>query len=342
MHLALLARRGLLTLALASLAMAQEQRPLQVCATTSDLGSLCRAIGGDAVAVTVFARPGDDPHALEARPSFIRRLHDADALVYVGLDLEQGWLPVLLDQARNPRVLRGAPGHVDASRGIRPLQVPALADRSQGDVHAQGNPHYLLDPIAGLQVARTLCERFAALRPGQAREFADRLAAFHTRLAEALAGKELAQKYEIEKLALLAEHGRLDTFLAQQGDAARLGGWLAATAPLRGRAVVADHDLYPYLARRFGFTMLATLEPLPGIPPTSRHLAEVIRRMKAGNVPVVLSVPYFDRRHADFVARETGARVAALAHQCGARPGTDEYLDLVAYNVAQLAGTDRH
>jgi ABC-type Zn uptake system ZnuABC Zn-binding protein ZnuA len=321
----------------AAQAPAQDVEPLRICATTADLGSLCRQVGGARVEVTVFAHPGDDPHSLEARPSMVRKLHDAHALVLTGLQLEAGWLPVLLNQSRNGRVLRGAAGHIDASTAIRPLAVPAgVVERSQGDVHALGNPHYLLDPIAGLEVARLLAARFAALRPEDAERFAANFEAFRAELAAALVGPKLAAKYDAEKLAVLAEAGRLDSFLAEQGDAEALGGWLAAARPLRGAKFAGDHDLYPSLARRFGLVEVALLESLPGVPPSTRHLADVIRRMRQDKVQLLLSAPYFDRRHAELVARQTGARIAALAHQCGARPSTPSYLELIDYNVAQL------
>ncbi len=316
---------------------AQEPPPLRVCATTPDLGSLCREIGGPDADVIVFARAGDDPHFLEARPSFARKLHDADALVYTGMQLEAGWLPVIIDQARNARVLAGATGHIDASRAIRPLKVPqGVVDRSQGDVHALGNPHYLLDPIAGLEVARLLAARFGTLRPAARAAFARRFEEFRARLAQALVGPELAAKYEVEKLALLAAAGKLDAFLTQQGDAAKLAGWLGAAAHLRGTKFVGDHDLYAYLSHRLGLVEIAFLEPLPGVPPTTRHLASVVQQMEAQGVTLILSAPYFDRRHAELVATRTKARVADLVHQCGARAGTEDYLALVGYNVAQV------
>ena len=145
-----------------------EQEPLRVCATTADLGSLVRQIGGDQVTLTVFAKPTEDAHFVEAKPSYVKSLHDADLLVLTGLELEVGYLPVLIRNARNERVVRSAPGYVDASAVIEPREVPTgTIDRSQGDVHPFGNPHYLTDPLNGLRVAALLRDKLGEVRPAR-------------------------------------------------------------------------------------------------------------------------------------------------------------------------------
>lgn len=275
--------------------------PLRVCATVPDLGDLVRRVGGDEVSVTVFAKGTDDPHFLDAKPGFIRDLSRADLYVEVGLELEVGWAPVLLQNARNARVLTGQPGHLDASRAITPLEVPSgEVDRSMGDVHAAGNPHYLLDPENGLAVARLIRDRLIELRPAAADGFRERYAAFEQELREA----------EVR--------------------------WTEALQKARGVKVVVDHNLWPYFAQRYGLIVAGHLEPKPGLPPTTKHLATAVEEMKSDEIRVVLSSPYFDPRHADFVARATGARIVPLAHQVGARPGVDTYLALINYNVEQL------
>lgn len=317
-------------------AAADEIRPMKICATVSDLGDLAREVGGEHVEVTVFAKGPQDPHFLEAKPSFIKALANADALVLVGLDLEAGWAPALWKSARNGRVLPGADGHIDASKGITALDLPAgIVDRALGDVHAQGNPHYLSDPINGLRVARLLRDRFQALQPTNAAHFGRRYDDLALRLGVALVGEALAQKYDVEKLSILADAGKLEEFLARQGDPP-VQGWLGRLARARGARVACDHNLWPYLAKRFGFTVMGFLEPKPGIPPTTRHLGALIDRMKTDHVPAILTISYFDPRHARLVSERTGARVVVLAHQCGALPGTDRYIDCVEHNVKQL------
>jgi ABC-type Zn uptake system ZnuABC Zn-binding protein ZnuA len=328
---------------IASLAILQPRgtvaaEPLRVFATTPDLGSLAQAVGGDQVTVTVMAKGREDAHFLEAKPSFIKDLSRADLYVQIGMDLEMGYAPLLLQNARNARVLPGNPGYLDVSAAITPLDVPAVpVDRSMGDVHPLGNPHYLLDPLNGLRAARLIRERLARLRPEQAAQFETRYAALRTKVGAALVGSTLAEKYDAEKLALLFEYGKLDDFLGQQGDTAALRGWLGMLQPFRGTKVVDDHPLWSYFARRFGLEVVGHLEPKPGIQPTTSHLTELIAQMKVARVPVILAAPYYDPRHASFVANATGATVVYLAHQVGSREGTDDYVRMVDYNVHQLA-----
>jgi ABC-type Zn uptake system ZnuABC Zn-binding protein ZnuA len=308
--------------------------PLRLCATTPDLGDLASAVGGGEVAVTTLVKPAEDPHFVEAKPSFVKVLSTADVLVVNGLELEVGWLPALQAACRNAAVQNGGAGFVDASGVIKPLEVPTGAvDRSMGDVHAAGNPHYLLDPLNGLRVAALLRDRLAKLRPAAAKSFEANYDAFRAKLGDALVGPDLARKYDFEKLALLHEHRKLAAFLEGRGDRDKLGGWFKLLLPHAGVKAVGDHNLWPYFARRFGIDVAGFLEPKPGVPPTTRHLTELVRTMQAQQVRLVLAAPYYDRRHADFVASRTGARVATMAHQTGARPGAADYLSTVDQNV---------
>lgn len=277
--------------------------PLRVVTTTPDLADLARRVGGDAVVVDSLARGPQDPHFLEPRPSFVRALHRADALVLVGLELEAGWLPALLRSARNPDVSPGGVGHVDASVVIEARDVPTTrVDRSMGDVHPRGNPHYLTDPRNGVAVAQLLAERFSALRPEEAKRFVANAASFEA---------------QVEK---------------------RLVEWLALAEASAVRRALQDHLFWSYFAARFGLELIGTLEPKPGIAPTTRHLQQVIERARAEGVDVILANPYYDPRHARFVAEQTGARVAEMAHQPGARPGTDGYLEMVDHDVRAVFG----
>jgi ABC-type Zn uptake system ZnuABC Zn-binding protein ZnuA len=319
-----------------------DARLLQVAATVPELGSLVREIGGDQVAVTVFAKGMEDSHFVEAKPSFIKTLSQADLFIQIGMENEAGWVPVLLQNARNSRILPGARGFVDASTAIVPMDVPTgQVDRSLGDVHPAGNPHYLLDPVNGLKVARLIRDKLIELRPDRRPFFAQRYDAFRQRLGVALVGETLAQKYDPEKLAILDEAGKLADFLKTQGDVGQLSGWLGLLRPYYGVKVVADHNLWPYFARRFGLSVVAFLEPKPGLPPTTKHLNEVIELMREQRIRLALANPYFDPRAAQLVAQQTGARIVKMAHQVGARPGTDEYLQMVDYNVRQLAAALR-
>ncbi len=317
---------------------------LRVCATTPDLADLVRTIGAGHVEVTSFVQGPQDAHFLEARPSFIRALAEADLLVLNGLDLEAGWLPELVRASRNARVQPGAAGYLDAATAIDPLEVPAVVDRSMGDVHALGNPHYLLDPLNGLRVAQAIADRLATLDPDVAEAARRNAVEFANQLARRLVGDALVGIYGVDgakKLAILFEHGRLRAFLASQGHADLLAGWIARLAPLVDRPAVDEHNLWPYLARRFRLRIVAHLEPKPGIPPTTAHLSDVIDRMRRDGVKLILNAPYYNSRYARFVAERTGARIVELAHQVGSRPGTDRYLDMIEHNVRALAGSGK-
>jgi ABC-type Zn uptake system ZnuABC Zn-binding protein ZnuA len=311
---------------------------LRVFATTPDLGSLAREVGGDRVAVVTMVQGPEDPHFAPARPSWIKELSRADLYVQNGLELEIGYAPLLQRGARNAAVLPGGAGYLDASTAIVPIDVPSgTIDRSMGDVHPFGNPHYLLDPLNGLAVAAVLRDKLGALRPADASLFAEGYDAFHRRVAEGLVGAELAAKYEAEKLATLHELGKLEKFLDGTGEREKLGGWLGRMAPLRGTKVVDDHRLWPYFARRFGIEIVGDLEPKPGIPPTTSHLTALVERMRAQNVKAVIASPYYDPRHARFVAEATGAAVVPLSHQVGGRPQVSDYFGNIDYNVRTLA-----
>jgi len=328
----------LLAFSLIANASAQGQESIRVVTTIPDLADLARIVGGDLVEASALTKGPEDPHFSQPKPSYIKALSEADALIVVGMDLEIGYVPVLLRGARNARVLPGAPGYIDASVAIDPMDVPQVAvDRSMGDVHAQGNPHYLVDPINGIRVAKLLMERFSTLRPAHATRFASGYEGFRRRAATALVGDALAAKYDIEQLMQLADLQRLDAFLTAQNDLEKLGGWLGRLRPFAGTAIVSDHRLWPYFARRFGLRVFADMEPVPGVPPSTRHLQELVERMRESSVKIILTSPYYDPRHARFLAEASDASIVKLTHQVGGAAGADDYLAAVDYNVRALA-----
>ena len=249
------------------------QAKLNVIATTPDLGALAREVGGDRINVTVLAKPTEDPHFVDAKPSFIVKISHADALVEGGAELELGWLPPLLEGARNNKLEPGKPARIAASEGVRMLEVPSTLDRSKGDIHAAGNPHFISDPEAGKTVAEHICNNLSQLDPASAAYFQANLKKFEDQLA------------------------------------AKMTQWQAALAPYRGKQVVSYHNSWPYFAERFGLKMDLFLEPKPGIPPTPAHLAQVITKMKADNAKVIVVQAYQNRKTAETVANHTGATV---------------------------------
>lgn len=313
-------------------ALGAAAKPLRVVTTTPDLADLARAVGGDAVDVKSLTKGPQDVHFVEPRPSFVSDLHRADILVQLGMDLEIGWLPAVLTAARNDEVIPGGRGAIDASAAIEPLEVPTgRVDRSAGDVHPRGNPHYLTDPLNGLAVARLLRDRFADLRPDDAARFAAGYAKLAKRIVTALVGEKLAARGSPEEIADQVRSGAL------QNDPA-LGGWLGRARSTAVRRAVQDHRYWPYFARRFGLEIVETLEPKPGIAPTTAHLQQVIERIRAEKIPVLLATVYFDPRHARFVAEKSGVKVVPMAHQVGSRPGTDDYVAMIDYDVTQVFG----
>jgi zinc/manganese transport system substrate-binding protein len=278
---------------------------LKVVATTPDLGALARFVGGDQIDLTVLAKPTEDPHFVDAKPSFLVKLSHADALIEGGAELEAGWLTPLLEGARNPKLEAGQPGRIAASEGVALLEVPAALDRSQGDIHASGNPHYLTDPLNARIVAAHIARSLAELDVKSAPVFQANL-----------------QKFSAEVDAKMAE-------------------WQKLLAPWQGRPVVTYHNYWIYFSHRFGLPMDLFLEPKPGIPPTPAHLAEVITKMKAGNLKLITVQPYQNRKTAETVAGHTGAVVLDWPSFPGS-PGTEGYLEwmdfLVKSTVRGFAG----
>lgn len=294
----------------ALLAMTAAEAPvgakrLNVVATTPDLAALALAIGGDAVDVKSLAKPTEDAHFVDAKPSHIVTLNRADVLIDGGAELELGWLPSLLESARNGKIAAGATGRISASHGVHLIDIPTSFDRSKGDVHAMGNPHFLIDPVNVRVIVTQIAGHFSQLDPANAPLFSANLRSF---------------------LAVLD---------------AKFAAWQKELAPFRGAKIVTYHKDFAYLAERFHLEVVETLEPKPGIAPSPSHLAQVIARMRADQVHVILVQPFQNRRTAETVARQTGATVIDVAQQPGAMKNTDDYFELMDYIVHTLAAALR-
>ena len=246
---------------------------LNVVAATTDFGSIAQEIGGDKIELVTLAKPTEDPHFVDAKPSFVVKLNRADALIEGGAELEIGWLPPLIEGSRNSKLEAGKPGRISCGEGISLLEVPSTLDRSKGDIHAAGNPHYMTDPLNAKTVAEHIANAFCQLDEKSSDYFKANLKKFHERLD------------------------------------AKMADWQKLLAPFRGKQVVTYHNSWPYFAKRFDLKIDLFLEPKPGIPPTPAHLAEVIGKMKSENVKVILAQPYQNRKTAEAVAGHTGAVV---------------------------------
>ena len=275
---------------------------LRVVTSTTDLADIAKAVGGDRVDVVHISEGYQDPHFVEAKPSFILQMRRADLFAFVGLDLEIGWMSLLVDGSRNPRIRPGAPGYVDVSKVIPVIDVQTgPVDRSQGDIHPLGNPHYWLDPQNGRRIARLFAERFAELDPAGAGIYEQNRRRFDERLTEA------------ER------------------------GWQGARARIRGKSIVAWHTSWRYLASYSGANIVGFMEPKPGVPPSPSHLAGLIMTMQRTGAKVIVMEPFYQRKTADFVASKTGARVLVLPPSVGGIRGVDDYIALMRHNLTTLA-----
>lgn len=291
---------AILAMLVAPAALAQQK--LRVVTTIQDLASLTQEVGGDRVEVTAMARGFQDPHFVEPKPSFLLLLRNADLLEVVGLELEIGWLPPLLDQSRNAGIRPGSKGYLDVSSGVEILDRPTGAvNRSMGDVHAMGNPHYWLDPANGVRIAIQIERKLAELRPADTAYFEQRLQSFKVKINEA--NKR----------------------------------WTAQMAPWRGAKIVTYHNSWPNFVRHFGLDVVGYVEPKPGVPPSPSHSFELVNLMKAQGVKVIAMEPYFDTKTPQFIADKADARVVVLYPSVGGgKTGTDDYFQLFDTNIANL------
>lgn len=289
--------------ALAMFTVAEAPAPLKklnVVATTPDLAALGKAIGGDAVEVKALAKPTEDPHFVDAKPSHIITLNRADVLIEGGAELEIGWLPPLLESARNDKLAAGAPGRISASNGLHMMEIPTTFDRSKGDVHALGNPHFIIDPVNVRPVVAHIADHFARVDPVNAALYKGNLAKF------------------------------LATLDAKSAE------WTKAMEPVKGAKIVTYHNDFIYFAERYKLDVVETLEPKPGIAPSPAHLARVIAKMQATKARVILVQPYQNRKTAETVARQTGGIVLDYSQQPGAMKGTVTWFDMMDLVVRSL------
>src|SRR6266849_7884320 len=284
-----------------ALPIGAQAKRLNVVTSTTDMAALTQVVGGEKVTVDSIAKGYQDPHFVEAKPSFLLKLRQADLLVVVGLQLEIGWLPPLITQSGNPRIQVGAPGYLDASQFAEILEIPqGTVTRAEGDVHPLGNPHYWLDPDNGRRIARGIANKLADLDPAAGAFFQQRFQGFEKRL-------------------LAAE---------QQ--------WDAEMKPYRGRKVVTYHRSLPNFAKHFGLDVIGYVEPRPGIPPTPSHTLELMQLMKRENCKIILVEPYFDLKTPQSIARETGAQVVVYLPSVGGVKEVTTYFQLFDYDIALL------
>jgi zinc/manganese transport system substrate-binding protein len=292
----------LATLAGAAIIATPAGAQLKVVTSTTDLYDIAKAVGGNRITATHIGEGYQDPHFIEAKPSFVLQLRNADVWAFVGLDLEIGWMPLLLDGARNPKIRQGGSGYLDVSRAIPLLDVPSgNVDRSQGDVHPLGNPHYWLDPENGRRIARLFKTKFTELDPGGAAVYNANEKSFEARLNTT------------ER------------------------SWSDELAKIKGQPVVAWHTSWRYFAEYTKMNIVGFMEPKPGVPPSPAHLAGLIQTMRRTGAKVIIMEPFYNRKTADFVASKTGAKVLIIPPSVGGVKGVGDYIAVMNYDIQQLA-----
>jgi zinc/manganese transport system substrate-binding protein len=275
---------------------------LNVVTSTTDLYDIAKAVGGDKINATHIGEGYQDPHFIEAKPSFVLQLRKADVWAFVGLDLEIGWMPLLLDGARNPKIRQGGSGYLDVSKGIQLLDVPSgNVDRSMGDVHPLGNPHYWLEPENGRRIARLFRDKFVQLDAKNAATYNANEQAFENKLNAA------------EKT------------------------WAPQLAIIKGKPIVAYHTSWRYLAHYTGVNIVGFMEPKPGVPPSVSHLAGLMQTMRQTGAKVIVMEPFYDRKQAELVASRVGAKVLVLPPSVGGTPGATDYITLMQRGIQALA-----
>jgi zinc/manganese transport system substrate-binding protein len=283
---------------------AAQAKKFNVVTATTDLASLTQEVGGDRINVESIAKGYQDPHFVEAKPSFLLKLRNADLLIVVGLQLEIGWLPPLITQSGNPRIQVGANGYLDASQFAEILEIPqGQITRAMGDVHPLGNPHYWLDPDNGRRIARGIAQKLGEMDPNDAEYFQQRFQDFDRRLTET------------DK------------------------NWKAEIVPYYGRKIVTYHNSWPNFAKHFGLQVVGYVEPRPGIPPTPGHTLELIQFMKRESVKIIVVEPYFDLKTPNSIAAATGGKVLVLLPSTGGEKQVTDYFKLFDYDINLLVQT---
>lgn len=286
--------------------MSHAKGKIRVLTTSTDLKSIAEYVGGDRVEVKSIATGAEDLHFVDAKPSFILQAQKTDLFVVVGLEMEVGWAPSIIDGARNPKIRPGNDGYVDASAGCSILEKPAgKVDRSMGDIHPYGNPHYWLDPANGKVIAGNIARALEKISPADTAYFENNKDAFKKKIDE------------------------------------KLKAWQEKMKPYKGAKIVTYHRSFPNFAHRFGLDVIEYMEPKPGIPPSPSHLAKLILKMKKENVKLIMVEPYLNLRAAKVVAGKTSATVLSAPPSVGGVKDVKDYFELFDYlvdNISKILG----
>ena len=315
-------------------------RRLRVVSTLPDYASIARIIGGDRVSVAAIVRGDQDAHFIRPKPSFIDMVKQADVLIATGLDLEL-WLPTVVDKSGNTKVRSGKAGFVAAAHEMNLREVPEILSRSEGGLHVYGNPHVTASPINMMTAARNITTGLIRNDPAGREIYEANLKRFLDEISGRLFGEELLQLLGGKSLNDMAEKGTLIPFLEKQQFRGKplidyLGGWMKKMMPLRGMEIVTYHKNWIYFVSLFGLEVVGTVEPKPGIPPAPRHVTELVERMQARKIKIILAANYFDEQKIRTVAGRVGAVPVIVPLYVGGGENTGTYFDLVDYWTDRL------
>lgn len=292
-----------LIIVLSSLVPALAWGRLKVVTTLPSYADIAQNVGGEEVDVVSLTKGTQDPHFVDPKPDIVLKLNRADLLIRAGLGLEDGWLPPLLSGARNGKIQPGGEGYLEASSLIELKEVPAGGiDRSMGDVHPGGNPHFMLDPRNGMKLAKGIADRLGKLEPSKAADFQKRAEQYNADLQK------------------------------------KIQAWEALLKPFSGKQVVTYHKSWVYFSGWAGLKEVDYVEPKPGVPPSPEHVVKLIRLMKDKKVPFVIIEPYYPKGTAEQVARESGARLLVLPNEVNGSEGAKNYFALFDEIIAKLKG----
>ncbi len=323
-----------------------KDKVLNVVTTTPDLADAAKQVGRDHVEVVSIATGNQNLHMIEAKPSYMMQSREADLWIRIGMQLEAGYEKLIVEGARNKKILPGQPGHLDASAGIAALEVPsnqiaASSGLTLGDVHPAGNPHYWTDPYNIRIVATSIAKRLEQLDADHAADYEGNLKDFIKRVDEASFGLELAASAGGDKLWEMQTTGKLDDYLKEHPVPA-LGGWFAKMRPLRGAKIITYHKSWTYFVTRFGLEVPSEVEPKPGIPPGPGHVSELLDLMKQQNIRLILMEPFYDKKAPDEIAQKAGASVVVAAMSVGGQPEAKDYISLIDNCVNRLTAAAEH
>lgn len=312
---------------------------LNVVCSFSDYAAIAKIIAGDHASVQYIAHGEQDPHFVPPKPSYAMMLRDADLWITTGMDLET-WSTTLLDKARNRQIMDGELGFVSVSDGVPVLQKVEKADRTEGDIHLMGNPHINTGPLNWKEIATNITTGLIKVDPVNASHYRENLSAFQDRVDRALFGDELVDLFGGDMLSRLLRNKTFFTFLENdyQGETlkGKLGGWLKEMEPVRGKKLIAYHKNWVYFTETFGLEIVDYIESKPGIPPSAKHVQQIMQIIDEQDIRLMLVASYFEKNSARMIEEKTGIKALFLPLYVAGVSGVSDNFQLMDYWIDQI------